>query len=117
MIVTNPAVSTYAAQDASPRYSGTAVSSTAGSVSQSSDIVQFSSSGLAASGGAKLSAKNPAVYTNSVKMQISLDRIFMETLFGKDETAEESATEELVRTVVEEPVAAAALDKLMEQSV
>jgi hypothetical protein len=73
-----------------------------------SDVVKFSASGLAASGGEKLSTRNPAVYSNDVQIKANLARIVMETLFDQDQKVDEdtkSAEEELVSNMLEEPMA------------
>ncbi|MBF0445338.1 MAG: hypothetical protein HQL68_07090, partial [Magnetococcales bacterium] len=54
-----------------------------------SDVVKFSASGLVASGGEKLSTRNPAVYSNDVQIKANLARIVMETLFGRDEKVDQ----------------------------
>ena len=76
------------------------------------DVVEFSASALAASGGEKLSARNPEMFINERQIMENLNRIFMEALFGKEEGEKESVEEELVRTVVEEPLANRVLDDL-----
>jgi hypothetical protein len=79
-----------------------------------SDVVEFSTSALAAAGGEKLSAANPAIFSNEVQLKGNLARILMETLFGKEETNAKSPEEELVQAMVEEPAAEQILDKLIE---
>ncbi|MBF0195525.1 MAG: hypothetical protein HQL71_13265 [Magnetococcales bacterium] len=84
------------------------------------DVVEFSSSGLAASGGEKLSTRNPTVYSNDVQIKANLARILMETLFGRDTKVDEdtkSPQEELVSGVLEEPMADIAQENLVKTQV
>jgi hypothetical protein len=115
MIVSKPAPSPYTAYNNSPGTGAVPASADHGVGSQPADVVEFSSYGLAASGGEKLSTSNPAVYANDVQLQGNLSRILMETLFGKDAETDESSEEELVRTMVKEPLAEQVLNDIMEQ--
>jgi hypothetical protein len=85
-----------------------------------SDVVEFSASGLAASGGDKLSTRNPAVYSNDVQIKANLARIVMETLFGRDEKVDDdtkSFEEELVSNMLEEPMADLAQESLVNNQI
>lgn len=78
------------------------------------DSVQFSSSARHISGSEKLSIKNPAMLSSEeVQVKTNLSRVFMEALFGKEGDQKETAKEELVRTVVEDPAANRRLDSLV----
>ncbi|MBF0380520.1 MAG: hypothetical protein HQL69_05845 [Magnetococcales bacterium] len=84
------------------------------------DVVEFSASGLAASGGEKLSTRNPAVYSNDVQIKSNLARIVMETLFGRDEKVDEdtkSPEEELVANMLEEPMADMAQETMLQKNI
>ncbi|MBF0455888.1 MAG: hypothetical protein HQL72_13865 [Magnetococcales bacterium] len=112
MVPSSLVSSTYAAYNSSHRATPATPSPEAETPRPSGDVVNLSSSGLAASSGEKISTRNPALYSNEVHLKWNLARIFMESLFGEEEGVEESAEEELVRTVVEEPLANQTLDTL-----
>ena len=115
MVTTNLVTSAYGTYNNQAKRSADAATTESQDKSKFADVVEFSASALAASGGEKLSVRNPGIFASESgeQIQMNLTRIFMESLFGEDKTANESTEDELVRTVIEEPVAEQFLDVLV----
>ncbi|MBF0447684.1 MAG: hypothetical protein HQL67_05740 [Magnetococcales bacterium] len=109
MITTNSITAAYSVHSRSSGTIGSAVQTGRSAKYQPVDVVEFSASALAVSGGERLSVQNPAMFENSEQLKGNLNRILMETLFGKETTEQseqsESVEEELVRTLISDPIA------------
>ncbi|MBF0357131.1 MAG: hypothetical protein HQL70_00915 [Magnetococcales bacterium] len=91
MLVPSSAPSTSVVYANSSASSSVETTATTDSTSRPADSVKFSQSGLAASSGEKLSTRNPAAYSNEVRLKNDLSRILMETLFGKEGSDDEES--------------------------
>jgi hypothetical protein len=91
MLVPSSAPSTSTVYSSNTTQSNVEATATADSTPRSADSVKFSQSGLAASSGEKLSTRNPAAYSNEVRLKNDLSRILMETLFGKEGSDDEDS--------------------------
>ncbi len=103
MLVQSSAPSTSIVYSNNIAPSNVEATATGDSTPRSADSVKFSQSGLAASSGDKLSTRNPAAYSNEVRLKDDLSRILMETLFGKesDDGEDSKSIEEKLRSEVE----------------
>ncbi|MBF0449107.1 MAG: hypothetical protein HQL67_13005 [Magnetococcales bacterium] len=109
MITANSIISAYSVNSRSSSTVGSSVPTDRSAKYQPVDVVEFSASARAVSGGEGLSVQNPAMFENSEQLKGNLNRIFMEALFGKEKAEQseqpESVEEELVRTLISDPIA------------